>query len=89
MITNKSVAEELQGIASSWEQWHVESWGDEDPRMVDVGKDDARDIRHIAELVRRNRLHSAAREAAGLDTIVRDELPDSFFKLLKLNSIEW
>jgi len=51
-------------------------------------RSDAKDLMKVAKLVTAGRIQ-AARDAAGLDTIVRDQLPESFFELLKKHDIAW
>jgi len=50
---------------------------------------DAADLCAVAAFVRHGNLNAAVDRAAELDTIVRDELPKSFFKLLKAEGLEW
>jgi hypothetical protein len=84
------VADAIVIAADGWMKWHEEKWGGgADPSMVEAGKLDAADLRHVASLVRENKLTAARTSAANLDTIVRDELPQTFFQLLEDNGVEW
>lgn len=50
---------------------------------------DAADLCAVAAFVRQGNLNAAVDRAGELDTIVRDELPKSFFKLLKAEGVDW
>jgi hypothetical protein len=69
---------------------HESAWGGgKDPDMMEAGRTDAADLRRVASLVRSNELKEASAVASDLDTIVRDELPESFFRLLEKNNVRW
>jgi len=50
---------------------------------------DAADLAAVAALVRQGRFGHAVDRAWSLDTIIRDELPKSFFRLLKDEGVPW
>jgi len=52
-------------------------------------RSDAADLGAVAALVRRGRLGAAVDRAVDLDTAIRDELPKSFFRLLKDEGVPW
>lgn len=81
----KDIAAEIHEAAKKWEKDHKTRWGaeskDPDPSMVKSGMQDAQDLREVAELLSRGALLEARAKAWSLDTIVRDEIPNSFFNL--------
>jgi len=83
------VAKEIESAAQKWLTDHEERWGGKDPSMVETGRKDASDLRDIAKLLRAGNFKAARNSAASLDTIVRDELPRSFFYLLEANGVSW
>ena len=89
-IVEQKVSEEINQAAKNWEKEHEDTWGGgRDPSMIEAGKADAADLRHVASLVQSNQLKAARDVAANLDTIVREELPKCFFKLLEKNGVRW
>lgn len=80
-VSLEKVAEAIDQAADKWEKDHIESWSGKDPSMVDTGKQDAQDLKRVAQLVRENKLKEARLAGDSLDTIVRDELPRSFYHL--------
>jgi hypothetical protein len=92
-VKAEDVSKEIESIAQQWLKDHEERWGDKsakpDPSMVKTGRNDAADLSEIAKLVFAGKLQNARNAGAHLDTIVRDELPDSFFKLLEQNNVKW
>lgn len=88
MSTDALVAKDIREAAKSWLASGLESFkGEAD--MISGYRQDGRDLRAIAKLVREGKLKAAANAVHMLDTIVRDEVPDSFFALLKARGIEW
>ncbi len=86
----QKVSEAILEVADNWVKDHEKNWGGgKDPAMVKVGHADAEDLRGVASLVQRNLLKEARNEANHLDTIVREELPESFFRLLEKNNVRW
>jgi hypothetical protein len=92
-VKAEDVSKEIDSIAQQWLKDHEERWGEKsakpDPSMVKTGQDDAADLGEIAKMVFAGKFKAARDAGASLDTIVRDELPDSFFKLLEQNNVRW
>jgi len=88
MNTNKTVAAEIRQAAIQWAESGRKSFkGEAD--MLDAYRKDAADLKALAKLVSEGSLLAARNHASHLDTIVRDEIPESFFKLLEDSNIEW
>ncbi len=85
----EEVSKEIESAAQKWLNDHEERWGGKDPSMVETGRNDARDLRQVAALVQAGKFKEARNAASSLDTIVRDELPRSFFYLLEANGVSW
>lgn len=92
-VKAEDVSKEIDSIAQKWLKDHEERWGEKsakpDPSMVKTGREDAADLGEIAKMVFAGKFKAARDAGASLDTIVRDELPDSFFKLLEQNNVRW
>lgn len=88
MSTNKTVAADIRKAATEWLAGGLKSFKG-DKSMTSAYRKDAADLKMLAKLVAAGTLTYARDKAAGLDTIVRDEIPESFFTLLADNNIEW
>lgn len=92
-VKAEDVSKEIDSIAQQWLKDHEERWGEKsakpDHSMVKTGREDAADLGEIAKMVFAGKFKAARDAGASLDTIVRDELPDSFFKLLEQNNVRW
>ena len=84
-MRRRQVAVEIRAAARAWED---RADDDADPGLARVYRSDAKDLRKVARLVDAGRIQKA-RDAAGLDTIVRDQLPESFFELLEKHNVRW
>jgi hypothetical protein len=92
MKTKNAVFEMVAGdIVARAERWNEggkkSSKGDK--KMLECYRNDRKDLKAVARLVARGKLREARDAAAELDTIVRDELPDTFFTVLKTNGVQW
>lgn len=89
-MRRRQVAAEIRAAARAWEKRADEGDvdDDDDPRDAKMYRSDARDLRKIARLVDEGHIQRA-RSAASLDTIVRDQLPQSFFDLLEQHGVAW
>lgn len=88
MSTDDAVAKDIREAAKRWLEGGLKSFKD-DPDMIKGYRQDGRDLRAIATLVRNGHIRAAVTAVQHLDTIVRDEVPESFFSLLKVHGIEW
>ena len=88
MSTDKIVAKEIRKAASEWLARGRKSFKG-DQHMIDTYRNDAASLRSVAKLVSMGALTAARDSAARLDTIIRDEIPESFFKLLEIHNIQW
>lgn len=82
------VIKEINEIAADWQKKGKENYNN-DLSMEICHRDDARDLGGIARLIKGKHFKAARDEAARLDTIIREMLPDSFFSILRLNDVEW
>ena len=84
-MRRRQVAAEIRAAAHAWEE---RTDDDEDAHLAKVYRSDAKNLMKVARLVDEGHIQRA-REAASLDTIVRDHLPQSFFDLLKKHNVAW
>lgn len=84
-MRRRKVATEIRNAAREWAE---RADGEDDPHLASTYRSDAEDLRKVARLVDDGRFRRA-RDAAGLDTIVHDQLPESFFDLLKKHGVAW
>lgn len=84
-MRRRDVAVEIRAAARAWAE---RAEGEDDPSQARMYRSDAKDLGKVANLVQAGRIQ-AARDAAGLDTIVRDQLPQSFFDLLEKHGVAW
>jgi hypothetical protein len=78
-----SLATEIKSAAKSSKEEADRSWpssSSSDREMRKMASRDAKDIRDIASLVARGRVVDAYDKAYGLDTLVRETVPDRFWK---------
>ncbi len=54
----------------------------DDAAMINMFRDDARDLRQVADWLREGRLDYALATAMNLDTAARDEIPGSVWNLM-------
>jgi hypothetical protein len=89
-MRRRQVAAEIRAAARAWEKRADEGDvnDDDDPRLAKEFRSDAKDLRKVARLVDEGHIQRA-RDAAGLDTIVRDQLPKAFFDLLEKHGVAW
>jgi hypothetical protein len=76
-------------IDSAADVWSTDGPFDMYPELRQVHARDASDLREVAQHVRSGRMQEARDRAAGLDTVVREELPDGFFRLLAEFRVAW
>lgn len=83
-MRRREVAREIREAARVWE-----ANADEDDRdMANIYRSDAKELMRVAQLVDAGRIQKA-RDACNMDTIVRDQLPNSFFDLLEKHDVQW
>lgn len=85
--TPEIVATDIDLVATNWNDRHKGTWPDNESMLL-TGAQDAEDLRKVAGLVRENKFRDAAIYGRGLDTIVRETLPESFYKLLERNKVK-
>jgi hypothetical protein len=83
-MDREDVAVALEGAADGWVQDHLEWWPD-DEEMQAVARQDAQTFYEAAALLRGGNLKAGARKALGVDTIVRDLIPQKPYEAL----MEW
>jgi hypothetical protein len=75
-MTNQEAAKALRDAAKSYLKWNLDAFKD-DAHMIQVARADGRDLREIAKHIRAGEIRVAADKARGLDTLVRDYIPNS------------
>ena len=77
-MTNKEAASLITQAAIRWRQNALDRHDVQMYRsLAKVYRDDARDLKVVATLLRKNRVNEAAMAADDLDTLVRDIIPDA------------
>ena len=85
-MRRREVAREIRSAARSWAENADDD--EEDRSMAKLYRADAKDLMRVAQLVDAGRIQQA-RDACNMDTIVRDQLPNSFFDLLEKHDVQW
>jgi len=84
-MRRREIAREIRKAAREWGT----SWDDTgDTEMIECHREDARDLMRVARLVDAGRIQAAS-NACNIDTVVRDQLPRSFFDLLEKHDVSW
>ena len=85
-MRRREVAREIRTAARTW----LERANEEGAlsTLAAIYRSDAADLMKIAHLVDEGKIQRA-RDEANFDTIVRDQLPNSFFDLLKKHDVNW
>jgi ketosteroid isomerase-like protein len=84
-MRRRQIASEIRTVARDWA---ANAEDEDDPSMVRMYRSDAEDLRKVAQLVDEGDIQGA-RDAASLDTQVREQLPQSFFDLLERCEVAW
>lgn len=84
-MRRRQVAAEIRAAARAWAD---RADDDDDAHLARVYRSDAKGLMKVARLVDEGRIQRA-RDAAGFDTIVRDQLPQSFFDRLEKHDVAW
>lgn len=76
-------AEYLKELARSIERWDLQGEECSDADLAAAYASDVKDLRRVHSAIAKDEIDEAAKIASGLDTIVRDQIPESVYLFLQ------
>jgi hypothetical protein len=76
-------AKHLKELARSIERWGLQGKECSDAEVAGAYESDVKDLRRVHSAIAKDEIDEAAKIAFGLDTIVRDQIPESVYLFLQ------
>lgn len=84
-ITPQKASQIILKLGKDWESRGKKSFKN-DPEMIKTYKEDSTQYKKLSQLIKKGDLKKAFKYADGLDTILRDGIPDKVWKWLMFNA---